>query len=122
MGNAAPILVVWLLIVGVPGVLTVWLARRIWKHRTTTTAAAKAAVAIAVGGAVVGTLGTLFGAATALGAFRSQATEPSEKARTLAVGISTAMNCTALGLVIWTPAALVAIVLMRVRRQPSDGR
>ena len=52
------------------------------------------------------------------------ASDPSEKARTLAEGISEWMNCTALGALLLIPAA-IALLLMKRRRPrpelPTDG-
>jgi biopolymer transport protein ExbB/TolQ len=63
-------------------------------------------------------LGTVVGLAKAFGAIGGESVDPSQKARILAEGISEAMNCTALGVAIGLPSAILLSFTMRRRGEP----
>jgi hypothetical protein len=112
-------LAVWFFL-GVIGTLaTLWLVRRVWKHRTERPLVARGIAALIVAAAAYGALGTLAGLIMAFGAVGGESIDPSHKARILAEGIAQAMNCTVFGLIIWVPSAIAALLLTR---KPSDPR
>jgi len=117
---AGAMILLWLLATGAPGLVTLWLASRIWTQRTTIPTPVKTATAIAVGSVVVGAVGALLGAVKAVSALRGQIIDPSQRARTLAEGISLALNCMAVGVGVSTSAILVALVLLRRERRGRD--
>ena len=117
---AGAMILLWLLATGAPGLVTLWLASRIWTQRTTIPTPVKTATAIAVGSVVVGAVGALLSAVKAVSALRGQIIDPSQRARTLAEGISLALNCMAVGVGVSTSAILVALVLLRRERRGRD--
>jgi biopolymer transport protein ExbB/TolQ len=70
-------------------------------------------------GATFGAFGTIVGLVKGYGAVGGESVDPSQKARILAEGISVAMNCTALGVLLWVPSMIVAFVLTR-RKEPRS--
>lgn len=92
--------------------LTIWLLARTWKHRKTAPFATIVVASLLAASALFGTLGTLMGLAKALGAVGGESVDPSQKAHILAEGISEAMNCTAVGLVLWLPSVAAFIVTL----------
>lgn len=75
-------------------------ARRLAKRPGVPRFAARVVYGLAAVGGLVIAAGLGLGVVTATGAVTGEATEPSEKARHLAAGISEAMNCGALGLLV----------------------
>lgn len=108
---ALGILVVWLSLVVAVSVLAARWARRVWRRRSGLGLAAMVlGVAVAVPIAV-GLLGTLWALLRVFMALGSESVEPSAKARALGEGISQAMNCGALALIVGVPVLLVAAVV-----------
>lgn len=111
----------WVLVAIAATVWTIRLLLRVWDRRSTSGVTAKVvALAVAFAG-LAGGGGTLLGLVKAFGAVGGESIDPSQKARILAEGISEAMNCTAFGLLTWTPAVLVLLLVMRKSRRAGDG-
>ena len=94
------------------GILTVWLAHRVWKQPQRS----RLAAALIVAPLIVGGLGALLGLIKGFGAVAGESVDPSQKARILAEGISEAINSVAFGVLLWLPAVIAAFVL--TRRKP----
>ena len=119
MGYAGVILVVWFAL-GVLGAgVGVWLVRRIWRRRKTTSPAMMLVRALIAGSVVLAAFGTLIGLVKAFGAVGGESVDPSQKARMLAEGISEAMNCTAFGFLVGVPSITLAMVMARFRKRPD---
>jgi len=117
VGNGVPLLWVWLLL-GVGGTaLTLWLVRRVWRHRAHSRPVERWLAALVAAMALVSLLGTLAGIIKMFGAIGGESVDPSQKARILAEGISEAMNFTALGLALWIPSAIASYWLTRVEKR-----
>ena len=119
---ALVILAIWFLVGVAGGLGTAWLVRRVWKERSRLSLAVKVAAALTVSAALLATFGVVFGVLTALGPMGRESIDPSQKARMLAEGISEAMNCCALGTLVWTPSMIAAVVLLRRGQQPTRQR
>jgi biopolymer transport protein ExbB/TolQ len=63
--------------------------------------------------------GTAIGAMRAVGAIGSEWVDPTRKARILAEGISEAMNCTALGLLLLVVVAVPVLLVTRKDRRSN---
>jgi biopolymer transport protein ExbB/TolQ len=120
--GATGIIVVWigLALSGLAG--SAWLLHRMWRRRASVGNGTKAVAFVFGAGAGVGGFGTLAGLASGVSGLAGFG-DPAERARTLAEGISEAMNCFALGLSVSGPALAVLLVLMRGRwkEQPQEG-
>jgi biopolymer transport protein ExbB/TolQ len=117
---AMGVLAVWLLLALVGAVaMSLW-SRRLWKRRKELSPRATMMTVIVAASAMVGTLGTLVGLAKAFGAVGGESVDPSQKARMLGQGISQAMNCTAFGIVIGLPSAIILSAMMRKHRHRSE--
>jgi biopolymer transport protein ExbB len=114
------ILLLWLVLAIAGAVASVHWAWRLWMRKklsvTTIVAALAAATALL---AAVGTAGGMIGMIQAVSAGSAETVDPSQKARLLAEGISVAMNCTALGLVVALPVILVVAYVTRRKRSDS---
>lgn len=110
------ILAAWLGVAFAGAVATIWWAARTWKRRNELHGWMKGLTIIVAATALIGALGTLLGLVKAFGATGGESTDPSEKARMLAEGISIAMNCTAAGLLLWLPSAITLTMLSRRQR------
>ncbi len=99
---------------------TLWLARRVWKRRSELTAPTKAIAIVCAVAAPWAAVGTLIGVVKAFGAVGGESVDPSQKARILAEGISEAMNCMALGVLVWIPSAIVVFILSRRKKPPTQ--
>ncbi len=117
---AMGVLVGWLILalVGVVA-MSLW-SRRLWKRREELSRRTRTMAVIVAASAIVGALGTLVGLVKAFGAVGGESVDPSQKARMLGQGISEAMNCTAFGILIWLPSAIILSAMMRKRRQRSE--
>lgn len=116
------ILVAWLSIVIAVTVLSVRLAWRVsrrWRELGLPTKVLAVALAAPL---AVGLLGTPLAFLRSFVAIGTEQ-EPSQKARRLGEGISEAMNCSALALLVGIPVLLVAAVVSRRdgRGDPPDG-
>ena len=110
----AELLVGWLVLVLLGCGSTVWLVARLWRRRGRARLRAPSAVLLAVW--LVGwALGALAMALKAFGAVGGQSVDPSQTARLLAEGFSSAVNCTALILLVWIPSSIAVFVLTRAR-------
>lgn len=94
-------------------VLTLWIAARVWKARKTERLSVKILTGAVVAAAVGGGIGAAAGLLSGMGALGGQSVDPSQKARILAEGISEAMNCAALGVIVWVPAMAGVLLLRR---------
>lgn len=107
----------WLL-ASVAGVgFTGWLIRRRWRNQKRTSLALRLVSMVVVLAALFGAAGTCLGIIRAFTAVGGERIDPSQKARLLAQGIARAMNCTALGLIVWFPSTLA---LLLVTRPPKE--
>ena len=116
LGFAA--LLVWLVFCLIGGVASAWLVRRLWRRRAELPIAARVLAPLVAVSAAFGAVGMLLGIVRAIGAARGESVDPSQRARMLAEGIAEAMNCTALGVVVWVPSVVVALMLTRPRQAP----
>jgi hypothetical protein len=66
---------------------------------------------------LLGLCGTTVGVIKAFGAVGGESIDPSQKARILAEGISEAMNCTAIGLLLMLPASIGFLIYAAVVRR-----
>lgn len=108
------------LLLGLAGVAgTAWWARRMWRDGKGLPLRTKMVAVVVASSALAGALGTLLGLVKAFGAVGGESVDPSQKARILAEGISEAMNWTALGVVVWLPATLALLLLMRVAKKDA---
>jgi hypothetical protein len=98
--------------------LTVQVVSRTWKRRRTTPALARIVVLFVALAAAFGVFGTVVGLYEGFTAVGGEDIEPSQKARRLAEGISEAMNCGALAILVWVPSIVLALVLTR---EPKNG-
>lgn len=125
LSRAALLRYAWLMALAVMGgflgfallvlVLAVLWGRRAWRRRDQYSPLAKVAAVLVFAAALAGALGTAAGLIMAFGAVGGESIEPSQKARMLAEGISTAMNCTSCSAIVWL-ASVVALFL--VTRKP----
>jgi hypothetical protein len=116
---AVEVLLAWLVLALVATVATVWWSTRLWRRRGEIPKRALAVAAIVATAAIAGALGTVAGLVMAVGAVGGESVDPSHKARMLAEGISEAINCTALGLVVWIPSAILFRFMLRKRSRRS---
>ncbi len=108
---------VWLVTMLLSLVGCVWIAVRVWRLRDSVGIAVKLVTSIFVLAVLGGVVGTSLGLASGLRGVAGGG-EASDRARLLAEGISTAMNCTALGVLVSVPTLIVLGVLMRGRWRP----
>ena len=92
---------------------TAWWSRRLWRRRKGLAVRTRIIAVVVATSAVLGALGTLIGLVKAFGAVGGESIDPSQRARILAEGLSEAMNCTALGVVVWVPSAIALIFATR---------
>lgn len=119
MGVAGAILIVWFFVGFLAAGFAVWLARRIWRRRKTTSLAIGLLESLIAVSMLVGAFGTLLGIVKAFGAVGGESVDPSQKARVLAEGIAEAMNCTAFGLAVGVAGIVLFIVTARLRKRPE---
>jgi len=110
------LLFAWLVAGFVGAALTARWLRRLWKRGGSSLRTRVVAVVLA-GSTIVGLLGTTVGLVKAFGAVGGESIDPSQKARILAEGISEAINCTALGVILWVPCGIALFFLTRVRHR-----
>src|SRR4051812_7920001 len=96
---------------------TGWLIRRRWRKQKRTSFALKLVSMVVVLAALFGALGTCLGVMRAFAAVGGEGIDPSQKARLLAQGIAQAMNCTALGLIVWFPGTLALLLVTRADKE-----
>lgn len=96
-----------------------WALRRVWRQRKAIGPATRLAALGLAFAVAVGTFGTVDGILRASLVIAGAAVDPSGKARALAEGISQAMNCSALAVVVGLPAGIALWVLMRGRGEQS---
>jgi len=89
--------------------------RRLWNRRAELGLGTKVVAGLVVGSAVLGGLGTVVGLLKAFAATGGKGIDPSQKARALGEGISEAMNCSAMGIVVWLPSVIVLTLITRKR-------
>jgi hypothetical protein len=113
--GALEILAAGLGIVLVGVAATLWWCQRVWRRRDELPPWTKIVVGVLVSSAVLGGLGTIIGLVKMSGAVGGESVDPSQKARILAEGISEAMNCTALSVLVWIPSAVTLAIVTRPR-------
>jgi hypothetical protein len=108
-----------ILVLPVASVAAVWFAtRRLARTGSVPPWAVWTGYGLTVPGALVLVLGTISGIIVSMGAVSGDSVDPSQKARRLAEGISEAMNCGALALLVAVfGGAFVAIVRWRWGRR-----
>jgi len=114
------ILMAWLALALAGAVATAWWSVRLWRRGRTLNGWLKALAGIVVAAAAVGSVGTLIGLVKAFGAVGGESVDPSQKARMLAEGIAEAMNCTAIGLLLWLPSMIALTILTRAHKAKSE--
>ncbi|HEX2880296.1 MAG TPA: hypothetical protein VHO25_12260 [Polyangiaceae bacterium] len=119
MGWWAAALIGALILYLVAAVLTLWLLRHVWKRRKRVSALTKVLAGLLIVTVVLGPIGGVLGILKGLDALGGEGVDPSQKARVLGEGIAQFMNCSALALLIWLPAFVVAFNLMRRGRKPA---
>ena len=100
----------------VVGITALW-ARRAWRRRDQYSPLAKVAAVLVFASALTGAFGTAAGLIMAFGAVGGESVDPSQKARVLAEGIATAMNCTSFASLVWLASALTLFLVNR--KQPK---
>lgn len=91
---------------------------RIWKRRDEFGFVTKLGAVVAAAFAISCLFGIVLGLIMVLGAIGGEASDPSQKARVLAEGISGVMNGVTLGVLIGVPSAILLYVLTRSRKPP----
>jgi hypothetical protein len=118
-GWAIFVLLLWL---GLSLGFALWLARWfrvLWRRRAELKLPARVVAVSLFGSMLFGTVGAVLGLVKAFGAVSGEVADPSQMARTLAEGISQAMNCTAFIVVFGVPGALVLAFLTRKSQSSS---
>jgi hypothetical protein len=95
---------------------TWWLTRRAWQQRKAAKPVVLVMAALVVASVAAGALGTVLGVVKGAGAIGGASIDTSQKARILAEGISEAMNCGALTILVWVPSAIATYMLTRSKR------
>jgi hypothetical protein len=116
MGLTAVAFATWFILNAIGVGVTIWTFRRIWKRRKETGLTPKVALSVAAAAGIFGALGVALGVATAFGAVGGESVDPSQKARVLAEGIATAMNCAVFALAFWIPSLIVALFMTRASK------
>ena len=117
--GATAFLVAWLVLSFAGAVATAWWVRRLWKRRQQLPSGTRIIAVIVATSSMLGALGTVIGLVKAFGAFGGESVDPSQRARILAEGISEAMNCTALGVIVWVPSVIALLFVTRRRADRS---
>jgi biopolymer transport protein ExbB len=117
--GATALLVTWLILSLVGAVATACWSRRLLRRRQELAVRTRIIAVVVATSAIFAMLGALIGLVKAFGAVGGENVDPSQKARILAEGISEAMNCTALGVVVWVPSVIALIFVTRRRGNRS---
>jgi hypothetical protein len=114
-GWAVGVLLIWFGL-GLASLLVVgWWLRRLWRRSNELGFGTRIVMLVVSALVLFGALGTLAGLVKAFGAVGCEDVDPSQKARTLAEGISEAMNCTAFGILFGVPSSIALTLLTRKR-------
>ncbi len=113
------VLPLWLLLVGAGTWSTAKLAYRVWNSGNKPGLLVQVATTLAMAAATCGLFGGVLGLQKIFVAVVGDGGDPSQKARALAEGIATSMNCTALALAVWVPSFIALSVLVRRRKGRS---
>ncbi len=108
-------IILWLALVAIGAWLTTGLALRVWKQGKGVGFGAEIMATLAVASATFCLFATIMGLQKIFGAIVAETVEPAQRARVLAEGISTVMNCTAFALALWIPSFIGAQVMLRRR-------
>jgi hypothetical protein len=100
-------------------VLTVWLARHVWKRRKRVSLPTKALCGLLVAAVTLGPIGGVLGLSKGLMALAGESADPSQKARVLADGLAEFINCSAFAIIIWLPTFIAAFTLLRRSRRAT---
>lgn len=111
------ILATWSVIAACGVFAAFWWSQRAWQKRRELSRWTKFFAGLVAASTLLFGFGTLLGLVKAFAAVGGESLAPSQKARALAEGIATAMNCTALGALLGLPSVIALALVARTRNR-----